>query len=72
MVDAAIEAGVWNKSANRVDTPQGKVYPKAIYKDPEKYFTEEVMMVIDQWAKNEFSYGMVNDREDNTVESNSE
>tara|TARA_R110002074_G_scaffold7751_6_gene32719 strand:- start:5363 stop:6418 length:1056 start_codon:yes stop_codon:yes gene_type:complete len=72
MVDAAIEAGVWNKSANRVDTPQGKVYPKAIYKDPEKYFTEEVMMVIDQWAKNEFSYGMVNDREDNTVESDSE
>ena len=72
MVDAAIEAGVWNKSANRVETPQGKVYPKAIYKEPEKYFTDDVMMVIDQWAKNEFSYGMVNDREDDTVESDSE
>ena len=72
MVDAAIEAGVWNKSANRVETPQGKVYPKAIYKEPEKYFTDDVMMVVDQWAKNEFSYGMVNDREDDTVESDSE
>ena len=72
MVDAAIEAGIWNKSANRVETPQGKVYPKAIYKEPEKYFTDDVMMVVDQWAKNEFSYGMVNDREDDTVESDSE
>ena len=73
MVDAAIEAGIWNKSANRVETHQGqKVYPKAIYKEPEKYFTDDVMMVIDQWAKNEFSYGMVNDREDDTVESDSE
>ena len=50
MVEAAIEAGCWEKSANRIDTPQGKVYPKAIYKEPEKYFTEEVMMVIDAWA----------------------
>ena len=72
MVEAAIEAGCWEKSANRIDTPQGKVYPKAIYKEPEKYFTEEVMMVIDAWAKQEFSYGMVNDREDNTVESDTE
>ena len=56
-----------------LDLPsQGKVYPKAIYKEPEKYFTDDVMMVIDQWAKNEFSYGMVNDREDDTVESDSE
>ena len=72
MVEAGIEAGVWNKSANRIETPQGKVYPKAIYKEPEKYFTEDVMMIIDQWAKNEFSYGMVNDREDDTVESDTE
>lgn len=72
MVEAAIEAGVWNKSANRVVTEQGTVYPKAIYKEPDKYFTDDVMTVIDQWSKNEFSYGMINDREDDTVESDSE
>ena len=31
--------------------------PKAIYKEPEKYFTEEVMQQLDEVAKKEFSYG---------------
>ena len=34
-----------------------KVYAKAIYKEPEKYFTDEVLEQLDQIAKVEFSYG---------------
>ena len=34
-----------------------KVYAKAIYKDPETYFTEEVMQQLDEIARKEFSYG---------------
>ena len=34
-----------------------KIYGKDIMKDPEKYFTEEVMEKLDAIAKEEFSYG---------------
>ena len=34
-----------------------KVYAKAILKDPEQYFTPEVMEKLDQIARKEFSYG---------------
>jgi ABC-type multidrug transport system ATPase subunit len=34
-----------------------KVYAKAILKEPEVYFTEEVMEKLDQIAQKEFSYG---------------
>lgn len=72
LVDAAVEAGIWEKSGNRIDTPEGKVYPKAIYREPEKYFTKEILDSLDEWAGNNFSYGMLNDREDDIIESDSE
>ena len=34
-----------------------KVYAKEIYKNPDKYFTEEVLQQLDDVAKKEFSYG---------------
>ena len=34
-----------------------KVYAKQILKEPEVYFTEEVMQQLDQIAMKEFSYG---------------
>ena len=34
-----------------------KVYAKAILKDPEQYFTPEVMEKLDEIAKEEISYG---------------
>jgi len=34
-----------------------KVYAKEIYKNPDKYFTEEVMKKLDDIAREEFSYG---------------
>ena len=40
-----------------VDGETKKVYAKAILKEPETYFTPEVMEKLDQIAKIEFSYG---------------
>lgn len=54
-------AGMWKNVAGRYEmTVNGetkKVYAKAILKDPEVYFTEEVMQQLDAAAKKEFSYG---------------
>jgi len=52
---------MWKNVAGRYEmTVNGetkKVYAKAILKDPEVYFTEEVMQQLDAAAKKEFSYG---------------
>ena len=49
--------GVFERVGNRVKTENGNVYPSAIYKDPEKYFTPEVLQALDESARKEFCYG---------------
>ena len=50
--------GMWKNVAGRYDLGDGKkIYAKAIMKDPEQYFTPEVMEKLDQIAREEFSYG---------------
>ena len=34
-----------------------KIYAKEIYKNPEKYFTQQVLQALDEIAQREFSYG---------------
>ena len=53
--------GLWKNVAGRyamtVDGEIKKLYAKDIFKQPEKYFTEEVMEKLDEIAREEFSYG---------------
>ena len=49
--------GLWKNVAGRYEMNGKKVYAKAILKEPEVYFTEEVMEQLDQIAQKEFSYG---------------
>ena len=49
--------GVFERNGNMVIVGNSTVYPSAILKDPEKYFTEEVMQKLEEAAKKEFSYG---------------
>ena len=73
LVECAVDAGVWNAVANRIETTEGKVYSKQILKDPEKYFTDEVMRAIEGHVNVKFSYGdKLDDRTDDSVESNAE
>ena len=50
--------GLWKNVAGRYEINGKKVYAKAIYKDPEEYFTEDILQKLDVIAKEEFSYGM--------------
>ena len=49
--------GLWKNVAGRYEFDGKKVYAKAILKDPETYFTEEVLQKLDEIAKEQFSYG---------------
>ena len=58
LVDHAVKAGVFNKSGNRIELPDGsKQYAKTINNNPEKYFTEDIMKQLDECAEKEFKYG---------------
>ena len=50
-------AGMWKNVAGRYEMNGKKVYAKQILKEPEIYFTEEVMQQLDAAAKQIFSYG---------------
>ena len=49
--------GLWKNVAGRYEIDGKKIYAKQILKEPELYFTEEVMQQLDQIARKEFSYG---------------
>jgi len=49
--------GLWKNVAGRYEMNGKKIYAKEILKNPEKYFTEDVMKKLDEIAKQEFSYG---------------
>jgi len=48
---------LWKNVAGRYEIDGKKLYAKEILKNPEKYFTEEVMQKLDEISKKEFSYG---------------
>ena len=57
LLDLGEIGGLWKNVAGRYEMDGKKVYGKEIYKNPEKYFTEEVMKKLDEISKDQFSYG---------------
>ena len=57
LLDLGEIGGLWKNVAGRYEMDGKKVYAKEIYKNPDKYFTEEVMQKLDDIAKQEYSYG---------------
>ena len=57
LLELGEQYGVFERKGNRVIVGNSTVYPSAILKDPEKYFTEEVMQKLEEAANKEFSYG---------------
>ena len=49
--------GMWKNVAGRYEIDGKKVYAKAVYKEPEKYFTPEILEQLDVIAQGEFKYG---------------
>lgn len=60
LVDLAVEAGIFKKLSTRIELPDGsKIFESRINKDPEKYFTEDILKQLDEYAKKAFAYGSV-------------
>ena len=71
LVDIALKYEIFDKVSTRIQLPDGaKVYEKSIYKDPEKYFTADVMEKLEVAVKKEFMYGKLGADEEETEEVN--
>ena len=49
--------GLWKNVAGRYEMNGKKIYAKEIYKNPDKYFTPEVLQALDEISQKQFSYG---------------
>ena len=49
--------GMWKNVAGRYEFNGKKIYAKEILRNPQDYFTDEVMEKLDEVARTEFSYG---------------
>ena len=58
LLDLAEKYDIFPKKGTRYQCPDGTTqYGKTIMENPEKYFTQEVMIELDKAAEKEFSYG---------------
>lgn len=64
LLELGERAGLWKNSAGRYEVNGKKVYGKEILRNPEQYFTDEVMEKLNQQAQTEFLYGASDDGED--------
>jgi len=57
LLELGEQHGVFERVGNRIKTDSGSVYPSVIYKDPEKFFTPDILQALDECAQKEFCYG---------------
>ena len=57
LLDLGEIGDLWKNVAGRYEIHGKKVYAKEIYKNPDTYFTPEVLQALDEIAQKEFSYG---------------
>lgn len=62
LVDIALEYGIFKKNSTKIVLPDGSsVFEKQINKNPEKYFTEDILKKVDEACQKEFMYGGASD-----------
>ena len=58
LLDLALKYDIFKSVSTRIELPDGtKQYAKTINNDPEKYFTKDVMELLNEAASKEFKYG---------------
>ena len=76
LLELAEKYGIFKKVSTRYELTDGtKVFGKSIYAEPEKYFTDDILDLIDKAARKEFAYGEehpVSDLEEDYESSNTE
>ena len=72
LLDLAIKYGIFTQTSTRVELPDGTTqFGKTINKNPEKYFTPEILDKLNEAAQQEYLYGNQT-RTDDTEESDNE
>jgi RecA/RadA recombinase len=64
LLELGEEAGLWKNVAGRYEINGKKVFAKQILANPEEYFTQDILELLDKQAQKEFCYGAVDDGED--------
>ena len=64
LLELGERANIWKNSAGRYEVNGKKVYGKEILRNPDEYFTDEIMAKLEEQASVEFLYGASNDGED--------
>ena len=58
LLDLAIKYNMFKQVSTRIELPDGtKQYAKTINNEPEKYFTKDIMDLLDEAASKEYKYG---------------
>jgi RecA/RadA recombinase len=58
LIDLGIKHGIFKKVSNKIQFPDGKSdFESKINKNPEKWFSEDVIKALDEAAAKEFKYG---------------
>lgn len=58
LTELALQYNIFKKNSTRIELPDGsKVFEKNINENPEKYFTPDVLKLLDEAAAKEFKYG---------------
>ena len=69
LLQLAEKYNIIKKVSTRYEMPDGaKVFGKAINKNPEKYFTDDIMAQLEEAAQKEFMYGASNEPEVDEVD----
>ena len=69
LVEIAVKYEIFKKVSTRIETPTGeKVFESQIIKNPEKYFTKDIMDKLEIAVKKEFCYGSEEASTTNTEE----
>jgi len=61
LLEIGERAGLWKNTAGRYEIGGKKIYAKQILKEPEQYFTPEILERLDKQAQKEFLYGADDD-----------
>jgi hypothetical protein len=58
LLELALKYGIFKSVSTRIELPDGsKTFGKTINNDPEKFFTDDIMKLLDDAAGQEFKYG---------------
>jgi len=70
LVDLAVKYNIFKKVSTRIELPDGKkVYEKNINDNPEKYYTSEILDLLNKAAHKEFRYGSSSDLDSTIIDA---